>query len=102
MDNQRYLKAVVSHLLTKLHDSSTGYRCRCGQCRHQILVTASRTGIAPRRLIAALPPERPKKEDQRSRRSRSMTAMVAESVTVSSGRTRVTGSGALLRLVHSR
>lgn len=69
MVKDRYLAAVVTHLTTELHESSAGHRCRCGGCRHRIAVAARRAGIRPERLVGALPPERPRKEEKPQRRT---------------------------------
>lgn len=101
VNNSRYALAVATHLSTKLHASTSGYRCRCGQCRHQILVAARRAQIPPRRLIAALAPEKKPEKKRSPARTRRMTSPVAESATVTSGRSRMTSSGALLVLLAS-
>lgn len=101
VNNNRYTKAVATHLSTKLHVSTSGYRCRCGQCRHQILVAARRSQIPARRLIAALAPEKAPVKERGARQHRPMTAAVAESATITKGRSRMTSSGALLVLLAS-
>lgn len=67
MATKRFVAAVAQHLATRLHHSGTAFRCRCGGCRHQIVVTARRSGIDIERLVAALPPERPRKESEQRR-----------------------------------
>ena len=78
--NTRYVEAVARNLATRLHTSKRGFRCRCGQCRHVIMQSALRSGIAPQRLVKALPPE--PKPDRQERRRRPMTAQVASSMKV--------------------
>lgn len=51
------LAAVVAQTFGRLHAARTGTRCRCGACRHQIIVASRRSGLALRRIVAALPPE---------------------------------------------
>lgn len=100
-NNSRYLEAVALHLATRLHRSSTGYRCRCGQCRHIILTSARRAGLDPRRLVAALPPERPVKREERRPRRSVMTTQVSSSMTVLRGRHQYQGPEAVLALLGS-
>ena len=54
MTSERFAQAVARHLATQLHKSTSGYRCRCGGCRHQILAVARRTGLRAAMLVAAL------------------------------------------------
>jgi hypothetical protein len=105
MASDRYVQAVARHLAeTRLHKSRTGYRCRCGACRHQILTIAARTGIAPQRLLAALPPERPAEAEPRQerRKRQKLSAQVAGSMTVVRGRRRLHGTAALFSLLESK
>lgn len=99
MNDNTYTRAVARKLAGRLHRSAKGYRCRCGQCRHIILVSAARAGIEPRQLVAALPPERkPGREEPRFRR-RSMSAAVASTMTVLQDGQRFCGPAAVLRIV---
>src|SRR3546814_614218 len=102
MSSERFTKAVARHLVTKLHQTSAGFRCRCGQCRHQILATAARTGVEPRLLAAALPPEAPAKREDAPRASkrRALSTQVASSMTVSRGRRRLQGPSAVLTVIE--
>lgn len=82
----RYVTAVAQHLSTRLHTAQSGFRCRCGQCRHLIAVTATQTGIPVSRLQGALDPERePVKDGRRAARRRPLTTQVVESMTVIRG-----------------
>ncbi len=100
MTSERFAHAVARHLASRLR-SSTGYRCRCGGCRHQILATARRTGLPVRRLLAALPPE-PPREDETKRRSarRPLINQVAAAVTATHGRQRVQGLAAIIAVLN--
>ena len=98
MTSERFVQAVARHLVTRLHQSSSGYRCRCGSCRHQIVATAIRTGIPGRRLVAALPGEAPAEREPRKGRP-VLTSQVASSVTVSRGRRRLQGPAAVLSVI---
>ena len=51
------LAAVVAGTVGRLHAAGTGTRCRCGACRHQIVVASRHSRIDFRRIVAALPPE---------------------------------------------
>ena len=102
MTSERFVQAVARHLATRLHKSTSGYRCRCGGCRHQILAAARRSGLSPRHLLAALPRETPgsKEPERQAPRRRPMTTQVANSVTISRGRRRLQGAGGILMLVE--
>lgn len=96
--SKRYVDAVATHLATRLHTPRSGFRCRCGACRHVILTTARRSGIPPQRLVAALPPEaKPKEREKRSRRP--LTSPVASTVHVVRDGQRLEGVGAVLALL---
>ncbi|MFZ2503122.1 MAG: hypothetical protein WAW88_10665 [Nocardioides sp.] len=100
MTSERFAQAVGRHLASRLHQSSTGYRCRCGGCLHQILATARRTGLPAARLVAALPPEAPKeKKGRRATGRRPLSGQVASSMTVTRGRRRLQGPTAILAVV---
>lgn len=103
MTSERFVRAVARHLATRLHQSSSGHRCRCGGCRHQILATAWRTGLPAPRLIAALPPEAPAEQKSQTPSSaaghRRLSAQVASSVTVAAGRRQVQGPAAVLAVL---
>ncbi len=102
MTSERFVQAVARHLATQLHKSTSGYRCRCGGCRHQILATAKRSGLPPRQLLAALPREAPGASEpkRQAAKRRPMTTQVANSVTISRGRRRLQGAAAILTLVE--
>lgn len=51
------LATVVAQTVGRLHAARTGTRCRCGACRHQVIVASRRSGLDLRRIVAALPPE---------------------------------------------
>ncbi|MGD9961490.1 hypothetical protein [Nocardioides sp.] len=51
------LAPVVAQTIGRLHTAREGTRCRCGACRHQILVASRHSGVALGRIVAALPPE---------------------------------------------
>lgn len=78
-----YADAVARNLMeTRLHRARPGWRCRCGRCRHLIILAALRSGIPRRQLLRALPPEgEPEKEDRRPRR-RVLSAPVGTEMTV--------------------
>lgn len=101
MTSERFVQAVARHLATRLHKSTSGYRCRCGGCRHQILATARRTGLPAARLVAALPPEAPKEKEGQRRvaRRRPLSGQVASSMTVTRERRRLQGPTAILAVV---
>ncbi|RHW25406.1 hypothetical protein D0Z08_19455 [Nocardioides immobilis] len=99
MNDITYTQAVARTLAGRLHRSGTAYRCRCGQCRHLILTSARRSGIAPERLLSALPPERPARREERRARRRSMTAPIASTMTVLQGGRQLSGPAAVLRIV---
>ncbi len=99
MNATSYTQAVARTLAARLHRSGTTYRCRCGQCRHLILATARRSGIAPNRLVSALPPERATQRERRQLRKPSMTAPVASTMTVLQGGRQFNGPAAVLRIV---
>ena len=101
MTSERFVQAVARHLATQLHKSTSGYRCRCGGCRHQILATVRRTGLPAAMLAAALPPEAPKEKEGQRRAAgrRPLSGQVASSMTVTRGRRRLQGPTAILAVV---
>jgi hypothetical protein len=102
-NENNYEEAVARHLESrKLHRGARpGRRCRCGACRHQILRTARRAGLAPQRLIGALAPER-EPEPQVAVKPRPLGAPVAETVTGARGGQREVGAAALFILAGVR
>lgn len=53
------LAMVVARTTERLHAARPGIRCKCGACRHQIVVASRRSGVAISRIVASLPPECP-------------------------------------------
>ena len=101
MAQSRFVEAVALHLATRLHQTGTTYRCTCGQYRHQIRVSARRSGIPEERLLAALPPIKPPEpEPKRRRRGRGMSVQVAGAMRVTRGRRRYEGPEAILEVVR--
>ena len=103
MTSERLVQAVARHLATRLHKSTSGFRCRCGACRHQVASAALRSGVDVRVLVAALPPEAtPRERDGvQSGRRRPLTEQVATSMTVTRGRHRLDGPGAILGVLSA-
>lgn len=96
--SKRYVDAVAAHLATRLHTPRSGFRCRCGQCRHAVLTAARRSGIPARVLVQALPPEgKPKEREKRGRRP--LTSQVANTMHVVRGGQRQEGVAAVLALL---
>lgn len=100
---QRYINAVAAHVASRLHPTGSESRCRCGSCRHQILVASRRSGIALRQLVAAMPREgKPeKKDDKLGRRRRRHTEPVVNTMTVTVHGRQTRGTEAVLALVGS-
>ncbi len=97
------LTAVVAQTVERLHAARTGTRCRCGACRHQIIVASRRSGIALRRIVSALPPEfasdltsevHPTRAKQRRN-----PFVVMDAVTVTSNGHQTQGATAILALL---
>lgn len=102
MASDKFIGVAARHLSSKLHHSREGYRCRCGGCRHQILAASRRLGVAPRTLLAELPPERKPEEKRPRRRRPALTAQVSSAMTVSRGGNRLRGAEAALAVLGSR
>ena len=78
-----YADAVARNLMeTRLHRVRPGWRCRCGRCRHLIVLAALRSGIPPKQLVRALPPEPEPQRERRRPRHRVLSAPVGTGMTV--------------------
>ncbi len=97
------LAAVVAQTVGQLHAARTGSRCRCGACRHQIIVASRRSGLALRRIVAALPPEFPSDLTSEFRPTLAKRPrnpfVVMDAVTVTNNGLRTQGVDAVLALL---
>lgn len=98
-----YADAVARNLMeTRLHRARPGWRCRCGRCRHLILLASLRSGIGSKQLVRAMPPEpEPEKEHRRPRR-RALSAPVGTAITVLRDGRLERGTEALLTIAADR
>lgn len=96
------LTAVVTWTVGRLHAARPGARCRCGACRHQIVVASRRSGIAIHRILASLPPESACEMPwlpHSTAAKRSNPFLVMDTVTVTTHERQQQGTNAVLALL---